>query len=195
MRCCLPQVPPQVSLITSRGTVALVDRAWTWAWCRSRGGRVRVSCRRRVLLVVHNGRAGQGAQSSGEKVATIASLPAWTHGVQVALVARVLLSRLNRGGRLLSCPGHGGWRRAGGWPHPTGKCRRWCGGGEGAASRGAGRPPPAGEMIGCFLEGSYEQVTVGHASRSLGAGSANDRRLLGRSQAFAEQVDEVTLSR
>ena len=23
------------------------------------------------------------------------------------------------------------------------------------------RPPPAGEMIGCFLEGSYEQVTVG----------------------------------
>lgn len=40
-----------------------------------------------------------------------------------------------------------------------------------------------------------EQVTVGHASRSLVAGSANDRRLLGRSQAFADQVDEETLSR
>src|ERR1035441_7565603 len=88
-----------------------------------------------------------------------------------------------------------GGGRGGGWPHPTGECRRWCRGGEGAASRGAGGPPPAAEMIGCFLEGRYEQVTVGHASRSLVAGSPNDRRLLGRSQPFADQVDEETLSR
>jgi hypothetical protein len=43
-----------------------------------------VSCRWCLLLVVHWGRAGQGPQSRAEKVATIASLPRWVHGVQVA---------------------------------------------------------------------------------------------------------------
>ena len=39
-----------------------------------------------VLLVVHWARAGQGPQSLAEKVATIASLPCWVHGVQDAEV-------------------------------------------------------------------------------------------------------------
>jgi hypothetical protein len=40
-----------------------------------------VSCRRFLLLAVHRGRAGQGPQSLTAKVATIAALPRWAHGV------------------------------------------------------------------------------------------------------------------
>jgi len=38
----------------------------------------------RRFLVVHRARAGQGPQSAVEKVATMASLPRWVHGVQDA---------------------------------------------------------------------------------------------------------------
>ena len=57
-------------------------RAAAWAWARSRGSSE--SCRRRPQ--VHRLRAGQGLQSLAEKVATIASLPCWVHGVQFAAV-------------------------------------------------------------------------------------------------------------
>jgi hypothetical protein len=43
-----------------------------------------VSWRRFLPLVVHRLRAGQGPQSSGEKVATIASLTRCVHGVHDA---------------------------------------------------------------------------------------------------------------
>jgi len=54
------------------------------ASARSRGSTV--SCRRFLPLVVHRLRAGQGPQPAAEKVATIAALPRWVHGVQDAEV-------------------------------------------------------------------------------------------------------------
>ena len=56
-------------------------RAAAWASARSRGGSGELAP---FPAVVHRLRAGQGPQSAAEKVATIASLPRWVHGVQDA---------------------------------------------------------------------------------------------------------------